>query len=391
MGSTAPSQEYLAEDYGPTLLAIDCTLFGLATITMILRIYVRVFMLKMFGIDDWLMLIAVALSVTTTGLFIKVITIGLGRHFDPSGLAFPLANIQDFFKYTYVYAILIIFAYSFIKLSIGFFLLRLADRTRWRTFLIATLVFLVAFTIGSTMAIVFQCIPVRAAYDLSLKPPQGNAKCYPIAIFKNIGVFNSSVNIATDLLFALLPIPIVWKLQVTIQTKLGLSFCMALGLLATATAIYKTPMQYHFFEQMDFTGNGSWYYIWQQVEMNVGIIAANLPTLKPLVARFFTSLRTIAGSYGSRAGRSTLATPYKSTGYMKHGEGQSFAMSSLSKKSTADKEWGKRGESDESILREHGGGFEIRREREPARRESIRNGGILRTTDVVITRFEEKE
>lgn len=78
-----------------------------------------------------------------------------------------------FFKYLYVYAILIIFAYSFIKLSIGFFLLRLADRTHWRTFLIATLVFLVVFTLGSTMAIVFQCIPVQAAYDLSLRPPQG--------------------------------------------------------------------------------------------------------------------------------------------------------------------------------------------------------------------------
>lgn len=124
--------------------------------------------------------------------------------------------------------------------------------------------------------------------------------------------------------------------------------------------------------------------------MNVGITAANLPTLKPLFARFFTSLRTTLGSYGSRAGHSTLATPYKSTGYMKHDEGQSFAMGSLSKKSTADKEWGKRGDSNESILREYGGAFEIRRGRELARRESIRNGGIMRTTDVVITRVEER-
>lgn len=38
-----------------------------------------------------------------------------------------------------VYQILIIFAYSFIKLSIGFFLLRLADRTKWRPFLIGVL------------------------------------------------------------------------------------------------------------------------------------------------------------------------------------------------------------------------------------------------------------
>lgn len=34
---------------------------------------------------------------------------------------------------------LIIFAYSFIKLSIGFSLLRLAGRTKWRPFLIGML------------------------------------------------------------------------------------------------------------------------------------------------------------------------------------------------------------------------------------------------------------
>lgn len=42
---------YFQENFGPRLLAIDCTLFGIAAITMMLRIYVRVFILKMFGLD----------------------------------------------------------------------------------------------------------------------------------------------------------------------------------------------------------------------------------------------------------------------------------------------------------------------------------------------------
>lgn len=42
---------YYREDVGPRLLAIDCTLFGVAMITVLMRIYVRVFMLKTFGID----------------------------------------------------------------------------------------------------------------------------------------------------------------------------------------------------------------------------------------------------------------------------------------------------------------------------------------------------
>lgn len=68
-----------------------------------------------------------------------------------------------------------------------------------------------------------------------------------------------AINIATDLLFAILPIPLVWKLQLTTRTKVGLVCILSLGFFAAATAIYKTPMQYHFFEVKDFTGQGSWY------------------------------------------------------------------------------------------------------------------------------------
>jgi hypothetical protein len=75
------------------------------------------------------------LSALCVGLFVKVVTLGMGKHVE----ALPPANIGPLFKFLYFYAVFIIFAYSFIKLSIGFFLLRLADRTRWRLFLQGTL------------------------------------------------------------------------------------------------------------------------------------------------------------------------------------------------------------------------------------------------------------
>jgi hypothetical protein len=69
------------------------------------------------------------------GIFVHVTKLGLGRHIE----AFPPDNFPKFFKIMYFYSISIVFAYSFIKLSIGFFLLRLADRTKWRPFLIGML------------------------------------------------------------------------------------------------------------------------------------------------------------------------------------------------------------------------------------------------------------
>ncbi|KAI4672510.1 uncharacterized protein J4E78_001011 [Alternaria triticimaculans] len=268
----ARSPEYMAENQAGRLMAVEGSLFALSTSAILLRFYVRLFMLKTFGWDDAMMAIALALSSTTLGLFLKVIDLGLGLHAE----AFPLENVLSFFKVMYFYSIFIIAAYSFIKLSIGFFLLRLADRTKWRPFLIAML-----------------------------------------------------INIATDLLFALIPIPMVWKLQVTIQTRIGLAVILSLGLFASAVAIYKTPMQYNFFKITDWSGDGAWYYIWQQVEMHVGIIAACLPTMKPLFANFFGQMRSLA-TKGRTTGNST---PFRSNGYMKHDDmrpGNAYAMRNMS-------------------------------------------------------------
>jgi hypothetical protein len=45
------SPEYLAENIAPKLLAVECTLFAFSMGAILLRFYVRIFMLKMFGWD----------------------------------------------------------------------------------------------------------------------------------------------------------------------------------------------------------------------------------------------------------------------------------------------------------------------------------------------------
>lgn len=50
------SPEYLAENLAPRLLAVTGSLFALAMITVFLRFYVRIFMMKIFGWDGMLKL-----------------------------------------------------------------------------------------------------------------------------------------------------------------------------------------------------------------------------------------------------------------------------------------------------------------------------------------------
>lgn len=49
---------YLEQDKGPKILAVLWTLTGLTTIMVVARIWIRIKILKNFGIDDYLIFIA---------------------------------------------------------------------------------------------------------------------------------------------------------------------------------------------------------------------------------------------------------------------------------------------------------------------------------------------
>jgi hypothetical protein len=55
----ALTPEYLAFNIAPQLLSASGTLTGLALFVFLLRVYVRTIMLRVFGADDALMLVAV--------------------------------------------------------------------------------------------------------------------------------------------------------------------------------------------------------------------------------------------------------------------------------------------------------------------------------------------
>lgn len=53
-----PTPEEIAFDNSPAILAITGSFFAAAAVVVLLRCYVRVCMLKVFGIDDWVMMFA---------------------------------------------------------------------------------------------------------------------------------------------------------------------------------------------------------------------------------------------------------------------------------------------------------------------------------------------
>jgi hypothetical protein len=102
-------------------------------------------------------------------------------------------------------------------------------------------------------------------------------------------------NIITDILFATLPIPLIWKLRLNLRAKLSLIGVLSLGWFACAAAIIKAIQQWHVLEDPDWTVEDS-FNIWNYIELTIGIIAASLPPLKPLFKSFRDATRSLTSS-----------------------------------------------------------------------------------------------
>lgn len=85
------------------------------------------------------------------------------------------------------------------------------------------IVYVSLYTLATGIATIFQCVPIARAWnkDLSGFCVQPTAQWYSFAVF----------NILAELIIFFLPMPLIRKLQLPRQQKIGLFVIFALGLL----------------------------------------------------------------------------------------------------------------------------------------------------------------
>jgi hypothetical protein len=202
-----------------------------------------------------------------------------------------------------------LFAICFVKLAVGFSLLRIASTKFYRYLIRGIMGFMLFYTIGCffvstsfplfssflsslvisltcNQTIIFQCTDIRVLWDPSIK-----SVCWGMKTLQGLSYTNVALNILTDLLFAvIIPIPMLWNLNVNHRTRLSLLAILGLGVFACAAAIVKVGYIVNYGKVGDFLWDSRDITIWTAAETNVGIVAGSLPTLRPLFKRFLGSV-----------------------------------------------------------------------------------------------------
>jgi hypothetical protein len=94
------------------------------------------------------------------------------------------------------------------------------------------------------------------------------------------GIFN----IVSDIAILLIPQRAIWKLNMPLNRKIGISFLFALGLLAVAITIIRSILALHYGESTDFTYHLTEILLCASWELTIGILVGCVPSLPRVLA-----------------------------------------------------------------------------------------------------------
>ena len=149
----------------------------------------------------------------------------------------PASNIMSVLKLSWVLQPFAIMALATAKVSVAFVMLRIIPRAKvWpRRFLYFSIVSTFLISASVSLITFMQCDPPRALWEFGDK----GAKCWDPKILSNYAIFTACWNSFIDISLALLPIPIIWRLQIAVRKKLGICGILGLGILAGISSSIK--------------------------------------------------------------------------------------------------------------------------------------------------------
>ncbi|KAI0451111.1 hypothetical protein F5B21DRAFT_488212 [Xylaria acuta] len=244
-------------------IPVHVVFLTLTTLCVAMRLYTRVHVSRVgLGIDDYLCIFSYAATVTWTAVLFEAFRWGIGRHIWDE----PAVWLVSALKYQTIASQIYTIASTAIKLSLLFLyrrLFNLKTKPITRAAINGGIVVVFLFNLGLFLGIVFFCIPVQKAWDNSL---DGHCSS-PAPLSYLSGVWN----VVVDIYILVLPIPLVWDLNMSLKRKLRLIAVFGVGFFACVSSLVRLAMTPILQSDTDSTYNIARVSIFSTLEINVGL------------------------------------------------------------------------------------------------------------------------
>ncbi|KAK2614253.1 hypothetical protein N8I77_001099 [Diaporthe amygdali] len=263
----------------------------LNTITVGLRLLVRTRLTKgAFGWDDIALVFSYVGMIVFVAMCILAVRYGMMASDNQPWYHVEKAMKFDFAKYVICFVIS-----GTVKISVALVLYRLDSRPKVRTVIIIDIITCCIWTIVTTLVLSLGCMR-QSPYIINDK------------VCENTFYSQEASYVIYDVFHVLLPIYILWNVQISRALKVSVVCLFGVGLLAAVAAIMKLQVHYEIYHPRDNNSVYTWYLamIWAITEHGLSIFASSVLALRPLtkfVSRGWASISSTL--YGSSSSKST--------------------------------------------------------------------------------------
>ncbi|KAK4154913.1 hypothetical protein C8A00DRAFT_32269 [Chaetomidium leptoderma] len=275
-----------------TVVAICTVLSALSIAVVMSRAWIRH---KNHGLaaDDWMALLSMVFALIYSILCIVQTKYGLGLPL----LLRPKESLIPYTRSNFAGRPIYQMGISFFKVALLISYLRLFKGTNhvmYRRVVWLAIVFVVAGHLGCALTLILACTPVSRSWD----PAVAGTCLAPGPSFTAYAI----VTIVSDVIVAVIPIPVLLQLKVNMGKKVGLIVIFLLGLFTTLCSVFR----YQQIDRIQFgDGNTTMLIVWGVIEFNVGNVVSSLPFLAPIFLRkakqYTTKYSGSGNNYGSGA------------------------------------------------------------------------------------------
>lgn len=248
--------------------AIACSI--LSTIFVALRIYTRSRINRVIGWDDYAALVTLPFCIAYAVLLGISTRYGMGLH----AWDFPGDLREQYQKWIFIASCTYLPSLLGYKMSILFLYLRIFNVNQSFRYCTWTVMFITSgYLFSNFWTQLFGCQPIAKYWK-----PETPGHCI-LTLKADYGY--GSLNFITDLLIFILPLPMVWRLQLSRRDKIGVSVIFMIGSVNWAVAIVRFVYAVRDLTAPDRPWIAAETFLWSIIEVNTGLICACVPVLKP--------------------------------------------------------------------------------------------------------------
>ncbi|KAJ5411069.1 uncharacterized protein N7487_005428, partial [Penicillium crustosum] len=273
--------EYIHQKKGPRILGVFWAFYSVSAVMVSLRLYIRARMLKNIGLDDYIIVAAMAMVTSYTILTTVVVVMGYGSHTSVLMEKGGMDLVERILVLNYANFALGIMSFTTPKLAIAALLNRIMNPSRFhRIWLWILTGFVFAASTICIIVLFTMCDPPQALWKIHLISE--GATCRSTTILVGYAIFTGVLSAIVDLYLAIYPTVVLLRLQMSLKKKMALCAALGLGAVACAMAIVKCLQLPGLYNTADSTYATADLVIWTSIESNIVIMASCIPTLGPM-------------------------------------------------------------------------------------------------------------